>query len=220
MRTGLIAKKVGMTQIFTESGRQVPVTVLCVEKCAVLGNITEAGRGYNAVKLGARVTSANRLSKPLREDYAGLGIAPHKISKEFRVDGEGNETRPEIGTILDASFFKEGQQIDVTGISKGKGFAGAMKRHGFGGLRATHGVSISHRSHGSTGNRTEPGRVFKNKRMAGHMGNVRVTTLNLTVFSVDSERSLLFVKGCVPGCKGGTVFVRDAIKIKGTKKNK
>jgi large subunit ribosomal protein L3 len=132
--------------------------------------------------------------------------------KEFRVTVDN---LPEIGTLLGVSFFQKGQLVDVTGVSKGKGFAGAMKRHGFSGLRATHGVSISHRSHGSTGNRTEPGRVFKNKRMAGHMGNVRVTTLNLEVFSLDSQRDLLLLRGCVPGPKGGLVFVRDAVKAAG-----
>jgi large subunit ribosomal protein L3 len=216
MRTGLIAEKIGMTQVFTEAGLQVPVTVLRVEKCTVLEHKTEVLDGYDAVKLGARVVPANRLSHSLRGHYLKIGSVPHKISKEFRVwpksEGESN-VLPDIGEVLGADFFNEGQLVDVTGISKGKGFAGAIKRHGFGGLRATHGVSISHRSHGSTGNRTEPGKVFKNKRMAGHMGYVRVTTLNLVVFSVDRERSLLFVKGCIPGPKGGLVFVRDAIKV-------
>lgn len=211
MRTGLIAEKVGMTQIFTEAGLQIPVTVLKIENCTVLEQKTEEKDGYTALKLGACPTSANKLTKPLREYYAKLSIEPQSVSKEFRVT---SDQMLDVGTVLTASHFAEGQRIDVTGISKGKGFAGAMKRHGFGGLRATHGVSITHRSHGSTGNRTEPGKVFKNKRMAGHMGFEQVTKLNLTVHSVDAERGLLFVKGSVPGPKGGRLFVRDAVKGK------
>lgn len=211
MRTGLIAEKIGMTQLFAESGVQIPVTVLRVEKCTVLERKTEAEDGYVAVKLGARPVSANKLTKPLRGYYAKLGIEPQKIAKEFRVT---EDSLAQVGEVLDAGFFADGQLVDVTGISKGKGFAGGMKRHGFGGLRATHGVSVSHRSHGSTGNRTEPGRVFKNKRMAGHMGDTRVTKLNLRVYSVDKERSLLFIRGSVPGSKGSLVYVRDAVKAK------
>lgn len=215
MRTGLIAEKIGMTQLFAESGTQVPVTVLRVEKCTVLEHKTDATDGYTAVKLGARPVSANKLTKPLRGYYAKLGVEPQKIAKEFRVS---EDALANVGDVLDASYFTDGQLVDVTGISKGKGFAGGIKRHGFGGLRATHGVSVSHRSHGSTGNRTEPGRVFKNKRMAGHMGDVRVTKLNLEVYCVDKERSLLFIRGSVPGAKGGTVFVRDAVKATGKQK--
>lgn len=211
MRTGLIAEKIGMTQLFAESGVQIPVTVLRVEKCTVLERKTETEDGYTAVKLGARPVSANKLTKPLRGYYAKLGIEPQKIAKEFRVT---EDSLAQVGEVLDAGFFADGQLVDVTGISKGKGFAGGMKRHGFGGLRATHGVSVSHRSHGSTGNRTEPGRVFKNKRMAGHMGDTRVTKLNLQVYSVDKERSLLFIRGSVPGSKGSLVYVRDAVKAK------
>ena len=209
MRTGLIAEKIGMTQIFTEAGVQVPVTVLKIEKCTVLEQKTEDKDGYTALKLGACPTVPNKLTKPLREYYAKLSIEPQRVSKEFRVT---EDQLIDVGTVLTASHFSEGQLVDVAGISKGKGFAGAMKRHGFGGLRATHGVSITHRSHGSTGNRTEPGKVFKNKRMAGHMGAVQVTKLNLTVYSIDVERDLLFIRGSVPGPKGGRVFVRDAIK--------
>lgn len=211
MRTGLIAEKIGMTQLFAESGVQIPVTVLRVEKCTVLERKTETEDGYTAVKLGARPVSANKLTKPLRGYYAKLGIEPQKIAKEFRVT---EDSLAQVGEVLDAGFFADGQLVDVTGISEGKGFAGGMKRHGFGGLRATHGVSVSHRSHGSTGNRTEPGRVFKNKRMAGHMGDTRVTKLNLQVYSVDKERSLLFIRGSVPGSKGSLVYVRDAVKAK------
>ncbi|GHS91391.1 50S ribosomal protein L3 [Alphaproteobacteria bacterium] len=209
MRAGLIAEKLGMTQVFTDTGVQVPVTVLKVERCTVLEQKTEVVDGYSAVKVGAKPVAANKLSKPLRGYYAKKESEPFKISKEFRVT---EEAILDIGTVLASNHFSEGQLVDVTGISKGKGFAGPMKRYGFGGLRATHGVSLSHRSHGSTGNRTEPGRVFKNKRMAGHMGHTRVTKLNLTLHAIDSERDLLFVRGSVPGPKGSLVFVRDAIK--------
>ncbi|MDR3285295.1 MAG: 50S ribosomal protein L3 [Holosporales bacterium] len=209
MRTGLIAEKIGMTQLFTDAGIQVPVTVLRVEKCTVLEQKTKEFHGYSAVKLGARPIPANRLNLPLRGYYEAKKIEAQKISKEFRIT---EDSFPEIGIVLSASHFAEGQLVDVTGISKGKGFAGAMKRHGFSGLRATHGVSISHRSHGSTGNREEPGKVFKNKRMAGHMGHVQVTKLNLLVHSIDSDRNLLYIKGSIPGSKGSIVFVRDAIK--------
>lgn len=210
MRTGLIAEKVGMTQVFTDAGVQVPVTVLKIEKCTVLEQKTEEVDGYTAVKLGAVPVAANKLSKPLRGYYAKKEIEPQKISKEFRVS---QDSLLNVGEIVSANHFEAGQKVDVCGVSKGKGFAGGMKRHGFGGLRASHGVSVSHRSHGSTGNRTDPGKVFKNKRMAGHMGNVQVTKLSLTVHAVDSERDLLFIKGSVPGPKGGLVFVRDAIKV-------
>ncbi|MDR1208446.1 MAG: 50S ribosomal protein L3 [Holosporales bacterium] len=209
MRSGLIAEKIGMTQEFSSSGEAVPVTVLKVEPCVVIEHkITEID-GYCAVKLGARPVPANKVSVPMRGYFSKLGVEPFKIVKEFRIS-ENNLL--EIGATVNSSHFSEGQLVDVTGVSIGKGFAGPMKRHGFGGLRATHGVSISHRSHGSTGNRTEPGRVFKGKRMAGQMGNVRVTKLNLVLYRIDLERNLLFIKGSVPGFKGGRVFVRDAIK--------
>jgi large subunit ribosomal protein L3 len=209
MRTGLIAEKVGMTQCFTDVGIQVPVTVLKIEKCTVLERKTVDSCGYNAVKLGARPIAINKLVKPLRGYYAKKEIEAQKFMKEFRVT---EDALLDIGEVVSASHFAAGQLVDVTGVSKGKGFAGSMKRHGFGGLRATHGVSITHRSHGSTGNRTKPGKVFKNKRMAGHMGHEQVTTLSLLVYSVDAARDLLFVRGCVPGPKGGLVFVRDAVK--------
>lgn len=209
MRTGLVAEKVGMTQIFTDAGVQIPVTVLKVDKTTVLEQKTQAAHGYTALKLGVREVVANKLVKPLRGYFEKKQMVPCRTIKEFRVTEDA--LLPE-GEELNVTHFSAGQLVDVTGISKGKGFAGAMKRHGFGGLRATHGVSISHRSHGSTGNRTEPGRVFKNKKMAGHMGYERVTTLNLTLYSIDSERNLLFIKGSVPGPKGALVYVRDAIK--------
>jgi large subunit ribosomal protein L3 len=209
MRIGLITEKVGMTQSFTEVGVQVPVTVLRVERCMVLEQKTKEVDQYTAVKVCAREAPVNKISKPLRGYYAKKGAEPCKILKEFRVT---EDCLVDVGKKVGADHFVAGQLVDVTGISKGKGFAGAMKRYGFSGLRATHGVSVSHRSHGSTGNRTKPGRVFKNKRMAGHMGNRKVTTLNLTLYDVDVERDLLFVKGCVPGPKGSLIFVRDAVK--------
>ncbi|MDR1597884.1 MAG: 50S ribosomal protein L3 [Holosporales bacterium] len=209
MRTGLIAEKVGMTRLFTPAGVSIPVTVLKVEECTVVGVRKQSEDGYTAVQLGAKRVAANKISVPLRGFYAKKGLEPCRVLKEFRVS---DDALHEVGTTLSVSHFTDGQLVDVTGISQGKGFAGSMKRHGFGGLRATHGVSVSHRSHGSTGNRTEPGRVFKNKRMAGHMGHVQVTTLNLVVSGVDFDRNLLFIRGSVPGPKGALVFVRDAIK--------
>lgn len=210
MRTGLIAKKVGMTQIFTADGTMVPVTVLQIDDCIVVGKKTaESVDGYNAVKLASVKAKLNSLTKPVREFYAKLKIEPRAIMKEFRVE---SENLVEVGTELRADHFNEGQYVDVCGTSIGKGFAGAMKRHNFGGLRASHGVSVSHRSHGSTGNRQDPGKVFKNKKMAGHMGARQVTKMNLKVFKIDAEKNLVFITGSVPGSKNGVVFVRDAIK--------
>lgn len=209
MRTGLIAEKIGMTQVFQENGVQVPVTVLKVSPCTVVEQKTAEVHGYDAVQLGAVEVAPSKLAKPQREAFAKKNIAPCKLLKEFRVS---KDAILEVGTVLTAEHFESGQFVDVTGISIGKGFAGAMKRHNFGGLRASHGVSVSHRSHGSTGNRQDPGKVFKNKKMAGHMGNVRVTKLNLVVHAVDAERGLLYIKGSVPGSKSGIVYVRDAIK--------
>jgi large subunit ribosomal protein L3 len=211
MRTGLIAEKIGMTQIFTDAGVQVPVTVLKVDTCTVIAQKTESVDGYDAVQLGSRVVAPSKLSKPLREYFAKKELEPCKILKEFHVT---KDNLLNVGDKLDATHFKDGQYVDVTGISVGKGFAGAIKRHGFGGLRASHGVSISHRSHGSTGNRQDPGKVFKNKKMAGHMGARRVTKLNLNVHAIDSERGLLFIKGSVPGAKNSILYVRDAVKKK------
>ncbi len=202
MRTGLIAEKIGMTQVFAADGTLVPVTVLRVEQCVVIGKKTEdSADGYTAVQLAAGKVKPKNLTKK--------EIEPRAYVKEFRVDAEH---LLEPGTEITASHFTVGQFIDVTGISVGKGFAGAMKRHNFGGLRASHGVSASHRSHGSTGNRQDPGKVFKNKKMAGHMGARKVTKLNLTVHSIDAERGLILVKGSLPGSRGGIVYVRDAIK--------
>jgi large subunit ribosomal protein L3 len=210
MRTGLIAEKVGMTQFFTADGTMVPVTVLQISNCVVVGKKTVSGvDGYNAVKIAAVKARSSHLAKPQREFFAQIQIESRSKMKEFRVD----ETHLlEVGSELKADHFRKGQKIDVTGTSIGKGFAGAMKRHNFGGLRASHGVSVSHRSHGSTGNRQDPGKVFKNKKMAGHMGARTVTKMNLTVFDLDIDRDLIFVIGSVPGAKGGIVYIRDAIK--------
>ena len=209
MRTGIIAEKIGMTQIFTEDGTQVPVTVLKVDNCTVIGVRTNEKHGYQALQLGAKDAKAQSLTKPMREFFAKEKMDPKVHLREFRVN---YETVLPVGQKLSVDMFSAGQTIDVTGTSIGKGFAGAMKRHNFGGLRASHGVSISHRSHGSTGNRQDPGKVFKNKKMAGHMGVRRVTKLNLKVHQVDTERGLIFVKGSVPGARGSIVYVRDAIK--------
>lgn len=213
MRAGLIAEKLGMTRVFADNGRQHSVTVLKVEPNLVLESLTQESRGYTAVKLGAgEVEKTQRLTKPVRGYFAKLNVTPRSMVREFRVD-EANLL--EVGTVMTAAHFEAGQFIDVTGTTVGKGFAGAMKRHNFGGLRASHGVSISHRSHGSTGNRQDPGKVFKNKKMAGHMGARQRTLLNLKVHAIDADRGLIYVLGAVPGCKGSTVLVRDAIKKTG-----
>jgi len=209
MRTGLIAEKIGMTQIFTEDGTQVPVTVLKVDSCSVIGIRTEEKHGYKAFQLGSKVAKAQSVTKPMRGYFAKAEVDAKVYLREFRVD---DETAMVVGQMISADMFVAGQLIDVTGTSIGKGFAGAMKRHNFGGLRASHGVSVSHRSHGSTGNRQDPGKVFKNKKMAGHMGARRVTKLNLKVHNVDAERGLIYVKGSIPGARGSIVYVRDAIK--------
>lgn len=209
MRTGLIAEKIGMTQIFMEDGTQVPVTVLKVDNCSVVAVRTEEKNGYKALQLGAKVAKPQSLTKPMRGYFAKAETEPKVHLCEFRVD-ETNDLA--VGQSINADIFVPGQLIDVTGTSIGKGFAGAMKRHNFGGLRASHGVSVSHRSHGSTGNRQDPGKVFKNKKMAGHMGSRRVTKLNLKVHEVDAARGLIYVKGSVPGARGSIVYVRDAIK--------
>ncbi|MBW8308151.1 MAG: 50S ribosomal protein L3 [Candidatus Paracaedibacteraceae bacterium] len=210
MRTGLIAEKVGMTQFFAADGTLVPVTVLQVSDCIVVGKKTADSKdGYNALQIGSKKAKVNNVTKPMREFFAKKEIEPRAHIKEFRVS---SENLLDQGFEIKADHFKEGQFIDVTGTSIGKGFAGAMKRHNFGGLRASHGVSVSHRSHGSTGNRQDPGKVFKNKKMAGHMGARRVTKMNLTVYGVDAEKNLIFVQGSVPGSQGGIVYVRDAIK--------
>ncbi|MDD9798082.1 MAG: 50S ribosomal protein L3 [Alphaproteobacteria bacterium] len=205
----MIVQKLGMTRLFNEDGQHVPVTVLKLDKCQVVAQRTQEKHGYNAVQLGAGFAKPRRLSKPLRGQFAKASIEPKRKLAEFRVT---SENLIELGAELAANHFLEGQKIDATGISIGKGFAGAMKRHNFGGLRASHGVSISHRSHGSTGQCQDPGKVFKGKKMAGHMGNAYVTMQNLTVVKTDVPRGLIMVKGAVPGAKGGWILLRDASK--------
>ncbi len=209
MRSGLIAQKLGMTRIFTEDGANVPVTVLGLQNCQVVGQRTEDKDGYTALQLGAGTAKVKNVSKARRGQFAAAKVEPKRCVAEFRVSADN---LIEVGASMQADHFVDGQLVDVTGTSIGKGFAGAMKRHNFGGLRASHGVSISHRSHGSTGNSQDPGKVFKGKKMAGHMGNARVTTQNLEVVRTDKERGLIMVKGSVPGSKGGWVFIRDAVK--------
>ena len=209
MRTGLIARKEGMTRIFTEDGTQVPVTVLKVDECQVVAVRNAEKDGYVAVQLGAGKARVKRTSAANRGHFAKAKVEPKKKVVEFRVT---NENMLEVGAELGANHFVAGQFVDVVGTSIGKGFAGAMKRHNFGGLRASHGVSVSHRSIGSTGGRQDPGRTFKNKKMPGHMGVDRITTLNLRVVQTDVERGLVFVEGAVPGAKGGWIMVRDAVK--------
>lgn len=211
MRTGVVARKEGMTRIFTEDGRQVPVTVLKLDNCQVVGTRTEEKNGYNAVQMGAGTAKIKRTSKAMRGVYAKAKVEPKKKVVEFRIDAEN---MPEVGAEAVASHFVVGQKVDVCATSKGKGFAGSMKRHNFGGMRATHGVSVSHRAHGSTGQCQDPGKVFKGKKMAGQMGNERVTTQNLEVAAIDEEDNLILVKGAVPGPKSGWVIVTDAVKRK------
>ena len=209
MRTGLLAKKLGMTRIFKDDGTHVPVTVLHVDRLQVVAQRTEARDGYEAVQLGWGAAKVKNVSKPNRGHFAAAKVEPKAHLVEFRVSANA---MLEPGATLSAEHFMVGQKVDVCGISKGKGFAGAMKRWNFRGLEASHGVSVSHRSHGSTGNRQDPGKTFKNKKMAGHMGQDRVTTLNVEVAMVDAERGLLMIKGSIPGGKDGWVTVRDAIK--------
>ncbi len=209
MRSGLLAQKVGMTRVFTEAGEHVPVTVLKVDRCQVVAHRTQEKNGYTALQLGAGARKVKNVTRAQRGHFAIAKVEPKFELAEFRVSPEN---LIDIGAELTADHFVEGQFVDITGTSIGKGFTGAMKRWNFGGLRATHGVSISHRSHGSTGNRQDPGKVFKNKKMAGHYGNERVTTQNLKVVRTDPERGLILVKGAVPGAKGGWVMLRDAVR--------
>jgi large subunit ribosomal protein L3 len=211
MRSGLIAQKVGMTRIFTADGTHVPVTVLKVDTCQVVSTRSVEKDGYVAVQLGAGTAKVKNVSKPARANFAKAKVEPKKKLVEFRV---APENLLEVGTELSAAHFIPGQFVDVTGTTIGKGFAGGMKRWNFRGLEATHGVSVSHRSHGSTGQRQDPGKVFKGKKMAGHMGDEQVTTQNLTVVSTDADRGLILVKGSVPGHEGSWVLVRDAVKRK------
>src|SRR3954454_21376823 len=211
MRSGVIAQKVGMTRVFTDAGEHVPVTVLRVGNCQVIGHRTKDKNGYVAVQLGSGSRKINNVSKAERGHFAVAKVEPKRKLAEFRV--EEKDLIP-VGAEIMADHFVVGQFVDVTGISVGKGFAGGMKRWNFHGLRATHGVSISHRSIGSTGGRQDPGKTFKNKKMPGHMGVDRVTTLNLKVVQTDAERGLIFIEGAVPGAKGGWITIRDAGKRK------
>jgi large subunit ribosomal protein L3 len=209
MRTGVIAEKMGMTRIFTPQGDNIPVTVLRLDGCQVVALRTEGSDGYNAVQLGLGRAKAKRVTKPMRGHFAKAKVEPKKHLAEFRVS---SDALLEVGQELSAEHFVPGQFVDVTGTSIGKGFAGAMKRHNFSGMRASHGVSVSHRAHGSTGHSQDPGKVFKGKKMAGHMGDRTVTVQNLEVVSTDLQRGLVLVKGGVPGAEGAIVLVRDAVK--------
>ena len=209
MRSGIIAKKVGMTRLFMEDGKQIPVTVLQMENLQVVAQRSSDQHGYTAVQLGAGSAKVKNTAKAMRGHFTVAKVEPKRKVAEFRVDPEN---MLDVGSELTAEHYVEGLFVDVSGTSIGKGFAGAMKRHNFGGLRASHGVSISHRSHGSTGQCQGPGKVFKGKKMAGHMGAVRVTTQNLQVVKTDADRGLIMIKGAVPGSKGGWVTVKDAVK--------
>jgi len=209
MRSGVIAQKLGMSRVFTDAGDHVPVTVLKIDGCQVVAHKTEEKNGYTALQLGIGRAKVKNVPKAERERFARAEVEPKLKLAEFRVGAEG--VIP-VGAEITADHFVPGQFVDVTGTTLGKGFAGPMKRWNFGGLRATHGVSLSHRSHGSTGGRQDPGKTFKNKKMAGHMGVDRVTTLNLRVVQTDVERGLVLVEGAVPGAAGGWIFIRDAIK--------
>jgi large subunit ribosomal protein L3 len=209
MRSGVIAQKVGMTRVYNDAGEHVPVTVLKVENLQVVAQRTREKNGYTAVQLGAGLAKVKNTSKAMRGVFAQASVEPKRKLVEFRVS---EDNMIDVGSEITADHFVAGQMVDVTGTSIGKGFAGAMKRHNFGGLRATHGVSVSHRSHGSTGQRQDPGKVFKNKKMAGHMGQVRVTTQNLQIVRTDPDKGLILVRGAVPGSKGGWIEVRDAVK--------
>ena len=210
MRTGLLAKKLGMTRIFKDDGTHVPVTVLHLDQVQVVMARTQERDGYTAVQVGWGKAKVKNVTQPNKGHFAAAKVEPKLHMVEFRV---APDALLQAGDTLSAAHFMVGQLVDVCGISKGKSFQGAMKRWNFRGLEASHGVSVSHRSHGSTGNRQDPGKTFKNKKMAGHMGQDRITTLNLEVAAVDAERGLLMIKGAVPGAKGGYVTVRDAIKI-------
>lgn len=212
MRTGVIAKKVGMTRLFQEDGRHVPVTVLALEECQVVSHRTAERDGYYALQVGSGTAKQKNVSKPQREHFAKAEVGLKMKVAEFRLDSE--EGFLPIGATISAEHFIAGQKVDITGHTQGKGFQGAMKRWGFGGMRATHGVSISHRAHGSTGQRQDPGKVFKGKKMAGHMGDKQRTQQNLEIVRTDAERGLLFVKGSVPGAKNSWLVVRDAVKLK------
>lgn len=209
MRSGVIAQKVGMTRIYNDAGEGIPVTVLKLDTCQVVAHRTQEANGYTALQLGSGFRKVKNTPKALRGHFAVAKVEPKRKVAEFRVDADN---LIEVGAEITADHFVNGQRVDVTGTSIGKGFAGAMKRHNFGGMRASHGVSISHRAHGSTGQCQDPGKVFKGKKMAGQLGAERVTTQNVEVVKTDVERGLIMLKGSVPGSKGGWILVRDAVK--------
>ena len=209
MRSGIIAKKLGMTRLFMDDGKQIPVTVLQLDGLQVVAQRTTEKHGYSAVQLGTGTIKVKRVSKAMRGHFAVAQVEPKRKVAEFRV---APENMIDVGAEITAEHYAAGQFVDVSGTSIGKGFAGAMKRHNFKGLRATHGVSVSHRSHGSTGQCQSPGKVFKGKKMAGHMGAAKVTTQNLEVMRIDLDRGLIMIKGAVPGSRGGWVTVKDAVK--------
>ena len=209
MRSGMIAQKVGMTRVFGEDGTHIPVTVLKVDNCQVVAKKTDKTDGYNAIQVGVGLAKVKRISKQMRGHFAKAEVEPKQRLQEFRVS---EEALIEPGAEILVNHFVVGQRVDVAGTSIGKGFAGAMKRHNFAGLRASHGVSVSHRSHGSTGNSQDPGKVWKGKKMAGHMGDARVTVQNLMVVSTDLEKGIILLKGAVPGAKGSYVLIKDAVK--------
>ncbi len=209
MRTGLIARKLGMTRLFKDDGSHVPVTVLHLDQVQVVDARTQERDGYTALQLGTSLAKVKNVSKPNRGHFARVKVEPRRKLVEFRCSADA---LLQPGSVITAAHFVPGQAVDVTGTTKGKGFAGAMKRWNFRGLEASHGVSISHRSHGSTGNRQDPGKTFKNKKMAGHLGGERVTTLNLRVAQIDAEKNLIMIHGSIPGACGDYVLVRDAVK--------
>jgi large subunit ribosomal protein L3 len=210
MRSGVIAQKIGMTRIYNDAGEHVPVTVLRMENCQVVAQRTQEKNGYTAVQLGVGLAKVKNTSKSMRGHFATASVEPKSKVAEFRVSPEH---MLEVGSEITADHFVPGQKVDVTGTSIGKGFQGVIKRHNFGGGRATHGNSVSHRTHGSTGQRQDPGKVFKGKKMAGHMGNTRVTTQNVEIVSTDTDRGLILIRGAVPGSKGAWILVRDAVKV-------
>lgn len=210
MRTGVIARKMGMTRLFQDDGRHVPVTVLQLDGLQVVARREMDTDGYTAVQLGAGTAKAKNITKPQRGHFGKAEVEPKAVLAEFRVEADG---LLDVGAEISADHYVAGQLVDIQGKTQGKGFQGGMKRWGFGGLRATHGVSVSHRSLGSTGQRQDPGKVFKNKKMAGHMGDANRTQQNLEIVDTDVARGLIFVKGSVPGSKGGWLFVKDAVKV-------
>ncbi|MBZ9654963.1 50S ribosomal protein L3 [Phyllobacterium lublinensis] len=210
MRSGVIAQKLGMTRVYNDAGEHVPVTVLRMENCQVVAQRTVEKNGYTAVQLGVGLAKVKNTTKGLRGHFATASVEPKAKVAEFRVSADN---LLDVGVEITAEHYVAGQKVDVTGTSIGKGFAGSMKRHNFGGHRASHGNSVTHRAHGSTGQRQDPGKVFKGKKMAGHMGQTRVTTQNIEVVSTDIDRGLILVRGAVPGSKGAWILVRDAVKV-------